>query len=281
MRPILAFSLLFILLSTACTSSTSSPTPTSIPTRTPTFTATATTLPSPTFTPQPTDTPQPTATPVVAVETVTFTTQDNVKLAGTLFGEGEFAVILAHMGMPGVDQTSWHPFARLLAERGFTALTFDFRGVGQSEGYTQYNYLVYDIYAAIQFLTDRGYEHIVCIGASMGGTSCMRAALDRDLAGLGVLASTLSNGDPTDVSRLELLLLTLPKVFAYAQSDFLLVVTDMRFMSERAPEPKMVQVFPGSAHGTNLFNTEFGSQLTDLLVNFLEAIRSGSPLPTP
>jgi len=278
-RPIFALFILFILLATSCTSSTPIPTPTL--TLIPTLTSTATPLPSPTSTSQPTATPEPTATPVVAVETVTFTTQDNVRLAGTLFGEGEFAVILAHMGMTGVDQTSWHPFARLLAERGFTALTFDFRGIGQSEGYTQYNYLVYDVYAAIQFLNDRGYEKIVCIGASMGGTSCMRAALDRNLAGLGVLASTLSNGDPTEVSRSELQQLTLPKVFAYAQSDFVLVITDMRFMSERAPEPKLVQVFPGSAHGTNIFNTESGSQLTDLLVNFLEAVRSGSPLPTP
>jgi uncharacterized protein len=279
MRPILAFTLMFILLATSCTSPTPIPTPTLNPT--PTSTSTSTPLPSPTFTPQPTATPEPTATPQVAIETVTFTTQDNVRLSGTLFGEGEFAVILAHMGMPGVDQTSWHPFARLLAERGFTALTFDFRGIGQSEGYTQYNYLVYDVYAAIQFLNDRGYEKIVCIGASMGGTSCMRAALDRSLVGLGVLASTLSNGDPTEVSRSELQQLTLPKVFAYAQSDFLLVITDMRFMSERAPEPKLVQVFPGSAHGTNIFDTESGSQLTDLLVNFLEAVRSGSPLATP
>ena len=59
------------------------------------------------------------------------------------------------------------------------------------------------------------------------------------------------------------------------------VVIDMKIISEFAPEPKLVQVYQASAHGTNLFNTEYGGQLTELLISFLEAIRSKSPLPTP
>ncbi len=120
------------------------------------------------------------------------------------------------MGMPDVDQQSWQPFAQLLAERDFTALTFDFRGRGKSEGNPVYNTLPYDVYAAIQFLQDRGYERIVCIGASMGGTACIRAALDHDLAGLGVIASVMSNGEPNQVSAYDVQQLTLPKVLVYA-----------------------------------------------------------------
>jgi len=243
---------------------------------------------SPTKTPQPSATPTappspipPSATPDVKIELVNFITQDNIKLAGTLFGEGELAVILAHMGMPDVDQRSWQPFARLLAERDFTALTFDFRGRGKSEGNPVYNTLPFDIYAAIQFLQDRGYERIVCIGASMGGTACMRAALDHDLAGLGVIASVMSNGKPNQVSVYDLQQLTLPKLLVYAGNEVPAVVIDMKIISEFAPEPKLIQVYQASAHGTNLFNTEYGGQLTDLLIGFLEAIRSNNPLPTP
>jgi len=39
--------------------------------------------------------------------TVSFRTNDGVDLSGTLFGTGETAVILAHMGASGADQTSW------------------------------------------------------------------------------------------------------------------------------------------------------------------------------
>lgn len=191
------------------------------------------------------------------------------------------AVILAHMGMPDVDQQSWHQFARLLAERGFTALTFDFRGRGKSEGNPVYNTLPYDVFAAIQFLEARGYERIVCIGASMGGTACMRATVNHDLAGLGVIASVMSNGEPNQVSIYDLQQMTLPKVLVYAGNEAPAVVIDMKIISEFAPEPKLVQVYQASAHGTNLFNTEYGSQLTEVLIGFLEAVRSNNPLPTP
>lgn len=65
---------------------------------------------------------------------ITFTTGDSVQLAGTLFGSGETAAILAHQGTPGADQTSWHSFAQVLARHSFADLGFDFRGCGQAEG---------------------------------------------------------------------------------------------------------------------------------------------------
>ena len=252
--------------------STTPLTPSATHTQTPQPSAIPTTAPSPI---------PPSATPDVKIELVNFTTQDDIKLAGTVFGEGDLAVILAHMGMPDVDQESWQPFARLLAERGFTALTFDFRGRGKSKGNPVFNRLPHDVDAAIQFLQDWGYERIVCIGASMGGTACMRAALDHDLVGLGVIASVMSNGKPNQVSAYEVQQLTLPKVLVYAGNEAPAVVIDMKIISDLAPEPKLVQVYQASAHGTNLFNTEYGGQLTELLIGFLEAILSNSPLPTP
>jgi dienelactone hydrolase len=227
----------------------------------------------------PTITPSP--TPEVKNELITFTTQDNNTLAGTLFGDGEPIVILAHMGMPGVDQQSWQPFAQSLAARGYTVLTFDFRGRGNSAGLLEYNKLPYDMDAAIRFLNERGYYHIVCIGASMGGTACMRAALDHELVGLGVIAGVLSTGKPNEVSTNEIQQLDLPKLIVHGLYDFPTVLMDMKKISEIAPEPKMVQTYQTHAHGTDIFDTEYGSHFTELLINFLEAIRSSSPLPTP
>ena len=117
------FSLPFVACSV--TKATDTPTPDTTITPEPSPEATMTPVPSPTVTPIP-------------FETVTFTTEDDVRLAGTLFGSGEIAVVMAHQGTYGADQTTWQPFARLLAERGYAALTFDFRGVGQSEGVLGY-----------------------------------------------------------------------------------------------------------------------------------------------
>ena len=91
----------------------------------------------------------------IPTETVSFTTSDGIKLAGSLFGEGDTAVILAHQGTPGANQRSWQRFANLLSEHGYTALTFDFRGVGKSEGTLQYSHLAMDVSAAAQFLEER------------------------------------------------------------------------------------------------------------------------------
>src|SRR5574340_951393 len=84
-----------------------------------------------------TPTPAPSATPAppptqtqIPFETVAFATEDGVRLAGTLRGEGEIAVILAHQGTPHADQNSWATFAHLLAEHGIASLAFDFRGIG-------------------------------------------------------------------------------------------------------------------------------------------------------
>jgi len=244
------------------------------------MTSTAIQKPS-TSTATPSSTILPSTTSGVRIELVNFTTSDNITLAGTLFGEGDLTVILAHMGMPGSDQQSWQPFAQSLAAQGYTVLTFDFRGRGNSAGLLEYNKLPYDMDAAIQFLNERGYSRIVCIGASMGGTACMRAALDYDLVGLGVIASVLSNGKPNEVSTNEIQDLDLPKIIVYGMYDFPTVLMDMKKISEIAPEPKMVQVYQTYEHGTNIFKTEYGSQFAELLFNYLEAVRSNSPLPTP
>jgi hypothetical protein len=49
---------------------------------------------------------------------------------------------------------------------------------------------------------------------------------------------------------------------------------------ELAPEPKLVQVYPTAEHGTAIFDAQYGGQLTELLIQFLQAIRDGTPLPT-
>ena len=215
-----------------------------------------------------TQTTLPSSTPEVRIELIKFTTQDNIELAGTLFGEGELAVILAHMGMPGTDQRSWQPFARLLAERGYTALTFDFRGRGDSGGQLEQSLLPYDMQAAIQLLTDRGYQRIACIGASMGGTTCMRAALEHDLAGLGVIAGVLDLGKPNQISISEIQDLKLPKLLVYGAYEMPMVMKDMESLIELSPEPKLIQVYPTAEHGTAIFDTQYGGQLTEALNPF-------------
>ena len=63
-----------------------------------------------------------------------FQAGDGVELVGRLWGEGDVAVILAHGFSQGEAQDNWLPFPAVLAERGYLALTFNFRGFCDSEG---------------------------------------------------------------------------------------------------------------------------------------------------
>ena len=255
----LLMTMLALLLS-GCSTAPDTPTPTS--------TAIPTATIPPTSTPPPSPTPQQ-----VRADEVSFVAVDGVKLSGTLFvGEEkkDIGVVLAHMGAHGADQRTWTSFAQHAARRGFGVLTFDFRADRSK--------LDLDVRAAVGFLRDQGYQRIVCMGASMGGTASLKAAVDTDLAGVVVISSlwttgTGSIGGASFVSREELAQLTLPKLFVTTEKDGNGVPAVMKAMYEAAPESKALKIFPGTVHGTDIFASPQGDEFRDLLVDFLEKLR--------
>ena len=72
----------------------------------------------------------------VLEEEIEFLNEEGVVLSGTIFRSGfsDRAVVLAHSGVLGEDQTGLHSTARMLAENGITTLTFDFQGCGKTGG---------------------------------------------------------------------------------------------------------------------------------------------------
>lgn len=243
---------------------------------------TPTTFPTVTATPKP---PTPTSLPTVApttpapavkysTEIVSFTTEDNIKLAGTLFfSEGDTAIVLTHMAGEN-DQQNWIPFAKQIASRGFTALTFDFRCYGQSDCGGSGDVLSRDIGAAIRFLREQGFQRFVCMGASMGGRGCVSIAFDEELAGLVIVSGT-GSGNPDKQNMANFVSPDMPKLFIVSENDKTADRTPvMTRLYESSPEPKIFKIFSGSGHGTELFNTKHGMEFREILMNFLEGIRS-------
>jgi pimeloyl-ACP methyl ester carboxylesterase len=214
----------------------------------------------------------PTPTPQVEVEGITVVTENDCKLVGNLYhGEGETAVVLGHMGT--TDQTSWEPFARVMADRGFTALTFDFCCYGESDCHGGLDVHLNDVRAAIGFLRDRGFDRIACVGGSMGAEACANAALVEELVGLVFIAGP----QPTNVIHKEypadLVNPTMPKLFIVTDNDrYYQVVRDTQSLYEASPEPRELKVFPGNVHGTELFGTEYGDEFRQMLIEFLEGL---------
>jgi esterase/lipase len=224
----------------------------------------------------PTPTPKPTM-PRFDGEEVSFTTEDGLEIYGNIYrGGGDLAVILAHQRDRMATQKSWQFFAELLAIKGYTALTYNFRGIGRSEGDINYmeSEIVKDTSAAIEFLQGEGFSRIVCIGASMGGTSCMEAALHHDLEGLVVIAAPMSLGEPTKITIDDLKGLTVPKLFICTENDrFGRIPKHTQLMVDNSPEPKQIKFFTGNAHGTELFYTSHKEEFRQLLLDFLEDLR--------
>lgn len=120
---------------------------------------------------------------------VSFTTEDGVELKGKLFGNGDTGVVLAHMFQ--ANQTSWWEFGQVLADEGYMALAFDFRGYDESSGDKDIYLIDRDITAALEFLKRRGASSVFLIGASMGGTASLKVASSENVAGVVILSAPL------------------------------------------------------------------------------------------
>jgi hypothetical protein len=65
------------------------------------------------------------------------------------------------------------------------------------------------------------------------------------------------------------------ELFIVSENDHVVDRTlAMTRLHESSPEPKTFKTFAGSAHGTELFDTEHGDEFRETLLNFLEGIRS-------
>lgn len=252
-----------------------------------------TTIPSTaTITPQPSDTAVPltatatltptsafTSTPEV-IEEIELKTKDRVPLAAYLYhstasSELPVAVVLAHQ----LNSCSWEwkNYAELFAQNGFTTLIFDFRGQGHSSGLLEYSAVGVDVEAAIKYLNKQGYDQIVCMGASMGGSGCLAAAINNELVGLVNLSGPMNIPGTRLVADDDLTKMAFPKLFMIAEGDAIpdwpTYVSEFVEMVELCPEPKELVIYPGQAHGVGLLrDADSGEEAVQKLLDFLFAL---------
>lgn len=231
------------------------------------FVAACSTPPTPTGSASPTSISQVIPTIEVPTRTARFETEDGVILSGTLFGQGPIGVVLSHM-QPG-DQKSWHAFARLLAENGYLALAYDFRGYGESGGIQELGLIDRDVRAAVAFMREQGAENIILIGASMGGTASAKVAGELGVDMLIVLSSP-QRFEAIDVTKEDLADLRGPSLWMSSQSDP--VTRDVQSMQQLAARPATLHIYDGIAHGMDIFNSSNGEDLTQRLMDFISEV---------
>jgi len=196
-------------------------------------------------------------------EAVTFVTGDGVTLEGRRFGSGSTGVVLAHMRPASME--SWFAFASVLAESGYSALAFNFRGYGNSDGD---GFAVdVDTAAAIDFLASSGVTNVIVIGASMGGTGAVAASAKRSTRG----TITLSAPDVFEGTDAVAAAATFagPLLLIAAENDSP-YQEDAVAIAGASAGGAQVAILPGGAHGTGLFD-DHGEAVTSLILEFLAA----------
>lgn len=210
---------------------------------------------------------------IIASHSVTFDTADGATVSGELYGSGETAVIFSVMGncKPG-----WREFAQLTAAQGFMALTYQWRGCRESGSVdeNEIQKFVEDARGAINFARGQGAKKIILVGASLGGLASAKVAVETQASGLVVLASPPSipqwgfEIEPADLNA------DIPKLFITAENDNTVSADDSRALYALAAEPKEWQTYPGTAHGTDLFDGENGAELEQRILRFIQMIET-------
>jgi alpha/beta superfamily hydrolase len=203
------------------------------------------------------------ALPLHAVEPVEvqFPTPDGQTRTGLLYAGGPHAVVLAHGGV--FDKESWAEQADAMVDAGLTVLAFDFRGYGDGEPSYGLPGKPNDVLGAVEYLAAEGYERISVVGGSMGGEAAIAAATRTDrIDRLILLAPGGGAEDAPGIRAHSTLVIT-------SEGDRMRSSIDRVY--DAAPEPKRIEVLPGSAHAQHIFATDQGRAVTALLVEFLTA----------
>lgn len=198
-------------------------------------------------------------------EDVAFESTDGITLCGRHYGNGAVTVVLAHM-RPS-DQESWTPLAETLADEGYSAFTFNFRGYEPSGGDKEIGLIDLDLGGALDYLATLGVKRPVLVGASMGGTAAVKVAANRDVAGV------IAYSAPKDIEGLSAVEFidraTAPLLVVVAEDDTSARL-DGAAIYDAANEPKLFEVYTGGEHGTDLVFGRHSELVEARVLEFLE-----------
>ncbi|HZJ22657.1 MAG TPA: alpha/beta fold hydrolase [Anaerolineales bacterium] len=218
----------------------------------------------------------PTAAPlddILTTHSVTFDTEDGATIKGELYGTGRTAVIFSVMGncKPG-----WREFAQLTAAQGHMALTYQWRGCkANSVDQALIQKFLEDTRAAITLVREQGAEKIILVGASLGGAASAKLAVESQASGLVVVASPPSISQWGFEIESADLNTDIPKLFITAENDNTVPAAATRALFDLAAEPREWQTYPGSAHGTDLFEGQSSAELQQRILEFILKIEAG------
>lgn len=206
---------------------------------------------------------------LIASHTVTFNTPDGAVITGELYGSGNTAVIFSVMGN---CKMGWRELAWLTAAQRLMAFTYSWRDCGPSGPVSEtllFQNFLNDTRGAIDFVRERGADKIILAGASLGGIASAKLAIESNASGLIIFASPRTIPGREISIEAEDMDTGIPKLFLTAEDDAVVPASRTRELFDLAAEPREWQVFPGDAHGTDLFESQNGREVQEQILAFI------------
>jgi pimeloyl-ACP methyl ester carboxylesterase len=164
------------------------------------------------------------------------------------------------------DQKSWFPLARKLARKGYHAMTFDFRGYGESGGEKVISEIDRDLEGAYRFLGPK-VKKVFLVGASMGGTAAIRIAAENPTAGVVSLSAprAFRGLDASEAVQK----LAVPCLFVAGEQDGYAARAAREFSKAANTPKRLLLIVQGPEHGTHLFDGPSGAKVEEAILDFL------------
>jgi esterase/lipase len=123
-------------------------------------------------------------------------------------------------------------------------------------------------------MRDRGVKKIILAGASLGGVASAKLAVESSPNGLIILAAPREIEEWNFEIGLGDVNIDMPKLFITAENDSVVPIERSRELFDLVAEPKEWQTYPGTAHGTDLFETQSATEVQEQILNFILSIAS-------
>jgi dienelactone hydrolase len=213
---------------------------------------------------------------------VAFKASDGVELDGRMFGTGDVAVVLSHMGDPANNQSDWYGFAAALAAHGYRAITYDSRGIcpggvaGCSKGSITDPTRRNDVLGAIRFARAQGAKRVIVMGASLGATASLQAVLEPGNGADGLVwiaGSLFSSWSGVSFGKEQIAAIAVPTLVIVADHDPLGVVLDSQKLFDELTGEKRLVMPSAQLHGTDMLQPGVdpivGGQVLEAVLEFL------------
>ncbi len=201
---------------------------------------------------------------------VSLPTRDGLQLEGR-FSRGENgrgSIILCHphpLYGGDMDNNVVRALQAALAQRGFSTLCFNFRGVGKSEGaYSEGTAEVEDAQAAVAFVAGADAGPLYLAGYSFGAYAGVKAAAQDDrVKALACISPPVAIYDFAWLQEEQR-----PKLIVTGKRDLICPAMLVEELFLTLPEPKVLRIVAGADH----FWWGMEGQAADYVIDFLQGL---------